>query len=273
MKTRRQTIRAKREKKQQESFSRSVFISTIIHIVVIIFVLVFPSNFSIRPTPPIDLVWIELPKGSGEDIYGLKDVKRLPETTIQQQEQEIKALKPIKEEKQAMPEPKLDKTVSVTSAKPKKKTAKRSGGINSALAKIDNRLKKREIPEAAQVDSTGEGYKYGTSDKPLRVARDDADLLKYRALVRARIMRQWVLPGALTQLTPDKRPTVRIIVNINKSGNVMSKSFAKRSNMESLNASAMRAIDRASPFPIPPERIKWEAFNEGFLVEFNARSR
>ena len=33
--------------------------------------------------------------------------------------------------------------------------------------------------------------------------------------------------------------------------------------------SAIRAVKGASPFPKPPDRLAWEAYNEGFLIEFD----
>jgi outer membrane biosynthesis protein TonB len=45
----------------------------------------------------------------------------------------------------------------------------------------------------------------------------------------------------------------------------------RRSGNGSVDDSALRAIQRASPFPVPPEELKWEALNEGFLVEFDPR--
>lgn len=274
-------------RKRKESLPRAVVISTITHIVVILLVLLLPSNFLINPHSATDLIWVELPKGTGEDIYGVKGVDRLPESTIQDQQmqpekppepkppedkKEVAEEKKPEPDKKAMAEPKIEKSVSVTATAPKK-TGKKRSAVNDALSKIDKRLEQRRNPEAAQIESTGEGYKYGTSDKPNRLAIDDPDYLKYQALVRAKIMSQWVLPGTITQLTPNTRPVVRIVVNINKTGNVVSMQYSQRSSVESLNASAMRAIERASPFPEPPERLKWEAYNEGFLVEFNARAK
>lgn len=259
---------------KEPSLGRAILISFCIHVIVISIIAIFPPGSFINPKPPLNITWIELPKGTGEDVYGLKDTNKLPESTIQEQEKAIEeALKPLPEDKKkAMPEPKKEEKKPAPKEVVKKQPKK--DRMSSALAKIDERLKdRRAAPEAAQVESSGEGYKYGTSSKPNRVPIDDPDYLKYQAMVRAKILQQWVLPGAVTQMPTEERPSVRIIVMISKSGDVISKRWAKKSNMESLNASAMRAVERSSPFPIPPERLKWEAYNEGFLVEFNARRR
>lgn len=267
------------------SFRRAVLISAGVHVAVFALLILFPLNSMISPKEPLDITWVELPKGSGEDIYGLKNVNHLPDSTIQQQREAEQQMQQQEQPKQpeakgvitppkeasekAMPEP--------TTGKPKTKKApagKKPSGLDKALAKIDQRLKDRRIdPQAAQVESGGEGYKYGTSDKAVRVPIDDPDYLKYQAMVRSKILSQWVVPGTITQMTPESRPIIRIIVLISKNGDVISKRWASKSQAESLNTSAMRAIERASPFPIPPERLKWEAYNEGFLVEFNPRRR
>lgn len=267
------------------SFKRAMLISAGMHVAVFTLFIIFPMMGVIEPKEPLDITWVELPKGSGEDIYGLKNVNHLPDSTIQQQQEAQQQMTQQEQAKQpeakesaapakeasdkAMPEPKTDKS------KTKKAPAgKKPSGLDKALAKIDQRLKDRRLdPQAAQVESGGEGYKYGTSDKAVRVPIDDPDYLKYQAMIRSRILGQWVVPGTITQMTPESRPVIRIIVLISKNGDVISKRWANKSQAESLNTSAMRAIERASPFPIPPERLKWEAYNEGFLVEFNPRRR
>jgi len=267
---------AKKKKVQKKPpIGKNIVVSTIIHLALITLVMLFPPHGFINPKPPVDITWVELPKGTGDDIYGLKDVKRLPETTIQEQQKIPEPLKPlpkdeVQPEDKKMPEPvvkkekpKVRKSISVSGVK--KSTKRKSTNRSSALSKIDKRLKNRR--EAAQVPSSGEGFRYGTSDKPVRIPIDDPEYLKYQALVRGRIMGRWVVPNGVP--TGDYR--MRIIVYISQGGDVISKRWAKRSTIEMLNSSAMRAIERASPFPIPPERMKWETYNEGFLIEFSAR--
>jgi outer membrane biosynthesis protein TonB len=264
---------------KRESLPRAIFISAICHALLILLFTVLPGGWFVNLKRPMEITWVELPKGGGEDIYGVKKVERLPETTPQdkiaatseppstvQPPPPTKDIKPIEEDR-GMKEP-VEKPPKETQKQPAKKQMTRE---QLALAKIEERLKNRKTPEAAQVDSSGEGYIYGTSDKPNRVPVTDPEYLKYQALVRSKILSQWIVPGSVTQLSPSDRPIVQIIVYIDKSGYVISKVWAKKSSLEALNASAMRAIERASPFPVPPDRLKWEAYNEGFLVEFNPR--
>ena len=247
-------MRKARGRKTQSNISRAIFTSAVLHLIAILFIIFIPANLSIAPEHEPDVVWIELPKGTGEDFEAIKEVKRLPETI----KEEIKPIKPLPKDKKVMREPK----------KKKKKIVKkpRKSSLNKALAKIDKKLKDREV---AQPKTTGTGFEHGTSDKPLKDQNYHTALLKYRALVKARIRRQWIPPTNLGST----RPVVRITVFISKSGNVLSTTWAKRSGNEAFNQSALRAVRRASPFPIPPAPLKWEAYKEGFSVVFNPPNR
>ena len=46
---------------------------------------------------------------------------------------------------------------------------------------------------------SGEGYKYGTSNKPLKVPPSDPEYLKYQAMVRYKVMREWIIPQKYTE--------------------------------------------------------------------------
>lgn len=244
---------------KQPSLTRSIVVSAVLHFITILVILLFPSGYFMEPKPEPKIVWVELPKGREEDIMKVKEVKRLPEKPI---EEEVKPIKPL--DKKVMPEPEVKKKKVVE----KKKVVKKSR-MDRALAKIDKRLQERE---AAQV-KTKAGYEHGTSDEPLKDQDYHAALLKYRAQVRAKILRNWIPPSVIKTLPSAQRPVVKITVFISKGGDVLSTRWAQKSNSEAMNQSAMRAVRRASPFPIPPDPLKWEAYNEGFSVVFNPRSR
>lgn len=261
------------------SLKKAVFYSILAHILLILFVIFSPMlPWNLMPEEkPLDIVWVELPKGTGEDITGIRETQTLPQTTIQES-------KEIPEEK-TPPTPPPQKVVvkkqpPVDTKKdmlePTKKDQKKKeprvtygdAAMRKALAKIDKELKKS--PEAAQTGSgSGEGYKFGTGDKPLRISRGDPAYLRYQAQVRAKIMGNWIAPGRYT--SGESVPTARVHVTISASGQVLSTRWVRRSGDSSFDESALRAISRASPFPVPPEELKWEALNEGFLVEFDIR--
>jgi len=269
---------------------RAVIISAVIHIIIF-------SSFSIIPgakfpfrEKPIDVTWVELPRGTSEEIgMGIKESKTLPRSTIEEQkqlfqpEEQMKqtplpptkppelAKAPEENKTQVEPRPKMqldDKNAKVRRADEPPKTDRRT---QNALAKIDKLLKDRTVvPETAQTNMNSEGFKYGTSNKPLKVPPSDPEYLKYQATVRYRVMREWIVPQKYTE-EGGGNYNARLEVLINLDGEVTSIRWASHSGNESFDQSAMRAIKKASPFPKPPDRLAWEAYNEGFLIEFDPR--
>lgn len=214
----------------------------------ILFVLIF-FGFKL-PTlgPKTKVVWVELPKGTSEEIdLKIKESPSLPETTIREQKEWLKkpkpVIKPIQKE-----------------AKPRKKT-----DVEKALETLAKR--KPAPPEAAQVKEKGEGFKYGTGMEPLRVPPTDPEYLAYQAKVRYKIIQEWILP--LAYLEGGTPPKARLVVTISENGEITTTEWDFRSGNAAFDSSCERAVVRASPLPTPPERLKWEAYNEGFLVEFD----
>lgn len=266
---------------QHPSLRPAIVASAIVHLVVLILFIAVPDlRFRIFDRPiKIDVMWVELPRGTSEEIgLGLKKAKDLPKSTIEEQrklfEPEAKdqeSLKPkmrapvvAKEEAPpARPKPKVPKEMKV------RKPSRTDRKIANALAKIDKQIKNRRIvPEAAQVRDDADGFKYGTGTKPLKVAPSDPEYLMYQAKVRAKIIREWVVPAKYTQEGAGNF-NAQVAVMINDDGEVVSVRWASPSGDATFDQSAIRAVKRASPLPKPPDRLAWEAYNEGFLVEFD----
>ncbi len=235
---------------------------------------------------PMRVTWVELPKGKSDEIgLGIKKSEGLPKSTIEEQkmlakpDQESlpptkpKDLKDAKEDRKSVIEerPKMslqDKKVRKADQKPK--PPKRPTKIQSALAKIDKQLRNRTVvPESAQVKVNQEGYKYGTGTQPLKALPSDPEYLKYQAQIRWKIMREWIVPAKFTE--EGQGLNARVEVMINMDGDVVSVRWSSRSGNESFDQSALRAVKKASPFPKPPDKLAWEAYNEGFLVEFDPK--
>lgn len=202
--------------------------------------------------PRINVVWMELPKGTSEEIdLKIKEAKDLPQTTIREQKEWLKKPEEVKKEKSIQ---------QAVKPKPKKKT-----DVEKALEALAKR--KPAPPEAAQVKEKGEGFKYGTGTEPLHVPPTDPEYLAYQAKVRYKIIQEWIVPPAY--LEGGSPPKGRLVVYISENGEITSTGWDSRSNNAAFDSSCERAVTRSSPLPIPPERLKWEAYNEGFLVEFD----
>ena len=255
------------------------------HVGIVLFFLLaswFRFSFGEREA---EITWVELPKGSSFDIgLGLKKSDTLPRTTIEEQKKigpavDAKNTKDIvgtAPDKNATGERAAQKKQAESIPIPSKKTTgskpKASGEseqdrkMKEALAKINNQLSGRSAtPEAAQVPANQDGYVYGTSDKPLKVLPSDPEYLKYQAMVRAKIIQEWIIPPVVST----SQLKCKLGVLMDDLGQVRQVEWLEKSGDESFDASAIRAVHRASPLPQPPERLKWEAFNEGFLIEFD----
>ena len=268
-------------------------ISAVVHVSLFTSLLVFPDiGLPFRDKPMrIDVMWVEIPKGSSDEIgLGLKEAEGLPKSTIEEQKKlfqpepvqqslkpELKA--PADAKVAEKPPPKQDSRPEIDTSKMIKQTpgapaapkvSKADKKIKNALAMIDKQLSGRQIvPESSQVGANNDGCKYGTSDKPLRVLPSDPEYIKYQAMVRAKIIRAWIVPTVYSG--EGGRYSARLEVTINSDGDVISTRWSKASGNASFDQSAVRAVRNASPFPKPPDRLAWEAYNEGFLVEFDPR--
>lgn len=88
---------------------------------------------------------------------------------------------------------------------------------------------------------------------------------KYQTMIRSKIIREWVVPA--NKDAKDLRTSIKAMINSN--GEVISAELQSSSGNKQFDQSALKAIKRASPLPIPPNSLANEVYNEGLLVEFN----
>ncbi len=281
------------QNQQNKFLRRAVYISAAIHIAIVLIVSYMPNlRLSFGEKPMRITAWVELPKGTSDDIgLGMKKSEGLPKSTIEEQKKlfqpdkpaqqtlapqkgtaTVKGEKDLDDDKMKLPEtkrPKVEaKTTRKNEPKPKSRTDKK---IHDALAKMDKVLAGRTVvPESAQVKDNADGYKYGTGTEPLKVLPSDPEYLKYQAMVRAKIIAEWIVPLKFTE-EGSAEVSSRLEVMINTDGEVVSIRWESPSGNPTFDQSAIRAVKKASPFPKPPDRLAWEAYNEGFLVEFDPR--
>ncbi len=195
------------------------------------------------------IVWVNLPKGAA-DILGspLKKSKGLPKTTIEEQ-------------KKALESP-------AAGRKKSSMTYRSDSRIENALARAQKEVAmKKAEPEAAQIPETQPGgFTFGTTTGPY-VPPDDPEYVMYQARIRKRIMNEWIIPLKFTE--QQMGLICKIVVHMNDRGEVTETEWDQKSGNPSFDMSALRAVEKASPLDIPPERLKHEVYNEGFIVEFN----
>ncbi|MBI2345690.1 MAG: TonB C-terminal domain-containing protein [Deltaproteobacteria bacterium] len=252
---------------------RYIGYSALIHLTLLLAALVIgPRVWLPKAHEPIDVVMIELPRGTSEDVgLGINETKTLPETPLAKETPPplppVPTKPPLPEPAPAMTHPRVQ---SKPPARPEVVPVDRK--MDAALKKIDEQLRTRDKPPAmAQVKNPSEGSLYGTSDKPLAEIPAEAELMRYRAMVRAKILREWIPPVGTRDLPPNLRPRAMISVRINASGYITATNWMKQSDNAAFNASAMRAVQRATPLPAPPDLIRELALGKGFTVDFVVR--
>jgi TonB family protein len=262
---------------KEKTFSRYLFYSFLLHLLIFVFAIFLSEYNGRRPPPPMQVMWVRLGGLTGkEEGLPYKESKTLPRTTIEEQknlslerppvEPAAKTLEkaPIGEEKEKVvveekkpKEKKPEEKKEAAETKPEGKPFKEDQRIKEALAKINRDLKNPPvIPEAAQV-------KEGSGDVMGSPGGSNSQCDLYSARVKQKIVGSWIrLIGGVKPPRPPK-----IFALINASGEVTSTQWVQKSGDLSLDMSALRAIQNASPFPPPPADCQ-VALSGGITVQF-----
>lgn len=263
-------------------FRKFLWISAAIHLCAFLIILFSPQFSKILPEKKNKVTWVRLTKGTGKEpsLSPFKKSKGMPYSTIREQKD---ALKEPARDKKGTDVKSLESTVKTIETPPptQQKTSPQGGidfsrkdsrerTIEDALARVQEQLEKREVEiEAAQIEKEGQGQSpYGSLDIPEGEA--NPVLAAYFEAVKRKINQEWITtPKQLSE-----GQTLKTVVNlrIDLNGNIISNMFETQSGDASFDLSAMRAIERAAPFPSPPDEIRAEVLSEGFLIEFNPRS-
>ncbi len=264
------------------SLKKYLQLSLLVHGILVALLILSPGFFSKKkPFKKEKITWIRIPKGLDDKIgVGVKKTKGLPKTTIAEAKKPLsvpppskqKPSKKVKPKQEPDPKPVTGPHLPVTKkVKPKPRPQRRQlSAAERALARVRKSANSRP-PEAAQVpdDMAEGGVPFGSDTGPF-VSPNDPIYVLYQAKIRKRIMDAWVLPLSFAQ---GERYTCQIMVKINAQGKVIRTEFEQRSGSEPFDQSAFRAIHKASPLDIPPEKLKREAINEGFIIEFDPSAK
>lgn len=248
----------------------------------LLFVLFFTPAFQSEPKKSYTVTWIQLSKGQwGKNLKAnvKKKEKQLPQATVREQKyaqkdqardktghdlrsKKSQTLKQIKQ-KDSLKRTSEAGGINLNKRATKKSTTSSSSRIDKALARIDQQLKQREVRLAMANkpnEDAGQSPVGGSSGVSVK-----QELIRYASQVKRQISRNW----SVARKDFEGNLVTRIAVRIDANGNIMRSSYAKSSGNGSFDASAMRAVRNAAPFPKPPTLIRNEALTEGFLIEFN----
>lgn len=215
------------------------------------------------------VMWVSLPKGTSNTLGSpLKKSKGLPMSTIEEQKKALES-PPAGEKKHSMTytPTKTDEKKTPPRKPPPRRPGHPKSRIENVLARIQKQVATKEVEqEAGQVPETQPGgFTFGQTTGPY-VSPDDPEYVIYQAKIRQKIMDQWILPMKYADQALGL--ICRIIVHINDRGEVSETEWEWKSGNPSFDMSALRAIEKSSPLDIPPERLKYEVYDEGFIVEF-----
>ncbi|HSA58915.1 MAG TPA: TonB C-terminal domain-containing protein [bacterium] len=215
------------------------------------------------------VVWVNVPFGTSDTIGSpLKKSEGLPKTTIQEQKDAMQSARSgQKKSSMTYTPPQSQKTAEKTPAAVPKREGQPKSRIDDALSRMQKKVAMKQAqPEAAQVPETQPGgFTFG-SPTGTYVSPDDPEYVLYQAKIRKRVMDQWILP--MKYADGGMGLICRIVVHMNERGEVVETEWEQKSGNPSFDLSAMRAVEKASPLDIPPERLKYEVYNEGFIIEF-----
>lgn len=256
------------------AFKKFLWVSIFAHLIVFSFIFHSPELFRLLPKKHAKITWLHLTKGTASDLspFPFKKADGMPYSTLQEQKQALREISKKKKTKDGKiieyPDRKRTSKEGGIDFKSKKGTRERT--IDDALARVEEELKKREAEmEAAQIEKEGSGQSpYGSLD--VREGEMNAALIAYYEELKRKINDQWITTPKTLEEGQYLRTTINVLID--SQGNIISASFESKSTDNSFDLSAMRAIEKAAPFPIPPEEIRREALTEGFLIEFNPRS-
>ncbi|NCN95540.1 MAG: TonB C-terminal domain-containing protein [Bdellovibrionales bacterium] len=241
-----------------DSLSKSISLSITFHIGLFV---VFLLKMSFFPAQPI-----EIKRAIRVDLVGLPEKAQKLPPPIKEEPKKVEVPQPKAEPTPTPPKPTPAKPKPApTPAKPKpkvptKKIAKsQESAINKlkameALEKIKE--EKKEVPQEVKGNVVSEGNSLS--------GLEQIEYDRYFDEVEQMVYAQWALPEWLS--SSDFR--AQVLVLIDQSGYVTDKKIIRGSGNEMFDAEVMNTIEKSSPFPAPPARLKGILANQGIVFNF-----
>tara|TARA_Y100001958_G_C21238711_1_gene565803 strand:- start:1217 stop:1942 length:726 start_codon:yes stop_codon:yes gene_type:complete len=237
-----------------DSLSRPISISISIHVGLLAVMFLKMSFFPAEP--------IQIRRAMRVDIVGLPDKvqpKVLPPKEIPKAETPPKVKTETKPKPAAKPKPKAKPSPKVN-LKKSQDSALQKMKAQEALAKIMEEKALEEVEETAEpTPIKGNAVSEGNSLTGL----DQIEYDRYIDEVTT-IISQWSLPEWLSSL--DLKASAQVLIDEN--GYVTDKKIVNSSGNEMFDAEVLSAIEKSSPFPAPPARLKGRLASQGLIFNF-----
>lgn len=202
------------------------------------------------------------------DVVGMPDKVKTPVAAPAKA-----APKPVPPKAEAKPQPKAEtKPPAVPAVKkdttdPKKIESKQKEALKRLKAQQAIENMRREVAEkeaqarAAQAQ-TFKGNQVTQGDGLTGLEKIEFD--RYFGSIETQIRSNWNLPGWLAQA----ELKAQALVLIDAAGQVIKRQVIKSSGNEVFDAQVLDAIDKSSPFPQPPDRLKNVLALKGIIFNF-----
>lgn len=261
-----------------ETFGWSVAAHVLVFLFLAFYQKFFFAHLRIKPSAyQVSIVSLNQPKGKGgpdqnASIPEPAPVNQLPRATVQQIEEAVN--KPVQKDAMALPQQKpVDMKKEMERLKAELKRQEEIRRMTKNISQALNAKPDPTAPAAKPTTAAGAGNAGGGSGAEGAGGSPDGVsgqfvLGQYQDVVRQHVLAQWNLP----QWTVDQLPKdtfAVLVVYINQAGEVLRTEFAKSSNIEHFDQSALRAIRRAAPLPIPPADLLKEAETRGIRMRFS----
>lgn len=240
-----------------DSFSRSIVISMAAHVALALAMLLRAVFI------PSDVM--DLRQAIRVDVVGLPDkVQTLPDKPPEEKaEAPAPAPEPVAKPEPVKAKPPKPEAPKVDLAKKKvdKKQALDRIKAMTALDKIKEEVGQAKTQKAKPVK--GNIVSAGNSLSGLE--RIDYD--RYFGEIEVRVRQHWSLPQWLIEA----RLRAQALVLIDETGVVRDRKIVKSSGNSEFDQRVLETIDRASPFPAPPERLRDALSVKGIIFNFPQR--
>lgn len=263
----------------KDDFKLGIWVSLFAHFSLAVFFIVRSIVFTGDPYQDIPAIRV--------DIVGLPDkVQQLPPTPAEPKAPEAKAPTPAPAPKAepAAPEPAKAKPLPKkpdTDAINLDKTKTKQSDALKKLKSLDalDRIKKDVSKEASEaerkrLESLAADAKAKAGEMKVKgnviaagsslTGIDKLEHEEYRGRLDRHIKPFWQLPEWLAR----KGLRALVLVRVDAQGRPISKQVTKSSGNQDFDASVLETIDRAAPFPAPPEKFVAKVGGDGILLEF-----
>jgi len=265
--------------KKKDNLNRYLWASVIAHLIFIfIFTGVFKfsdDEFIIPPSIQVDLVAPPeaLPQKTAEPVAQPEpNPEPEPDKKLPEKEPEVKKelegpkmnLEQEKKKKEKEKKLKEEKSKKVKKKKQKKKKElELKKNQDQAINKLKQKAALDKLLKSKTAESkpmTGDRLNPGTSFAGM----DAIQFSKYYDSLKVHLFNNWSLPQWLSELNLK----AQALVVIDENGYVIKKEIIKSSGNSTFDNTILGAIEKASPFPVAPDRLKSKVKNKEIVFGF-----